>query len=154
MKVVQAAWDDADVQRLAAELQAEVRARYDGKGEPGTPPSADDISVVLVARADDGEALGCGALRALAADAAEVKRMYVAPVARGRGIATVLLAELEDAARQRGWTTLRLETGPRQPEAIGLYARAGYRPIAAFGAYVDAPDAEDSLFFERHLDPF
>jgi GNAT superfamily N-acetyltransferase len=153
VKVVPAGWDDADVQRLAADQQSEVRARYDGKGEPGTPPSAADISVVLVARADDGEALGCGALRALAVDAAEVKRMYVAPAARGRGVAKALLAELEDVARRRGWTTLRLETGPRQPEAIGLYTRAGYRPIAAFGAYVDAPDAEDSLFFERHLDP-
>jgi GNAT superfamily N-acetyltransferase len=153
VKVMPAAWDDPDVQRLAADQQAEVRARYDGKGEPGTPPSAADISVVLVARSDAGEALGCGALRALAADAAEVKRMYVAPAARGRGVATTLLTELEDAARQRGWTTLRLETGPRQPEAIGLYSRAGYRPIAAFGAYVDAPDAEESLFFERHLDP-
>ena len=151
MTVVPAAWDDADVQRLAAEQQAEVRARYDGKGEPGTPPSAADISVVLVARADDGEALGCGALRALAPDVAEVKRMYVAPAARGRGLGRALLAELEATARLSGWTTLRLETGPRQPEAIGLYTRAGYQPIAAFGAYVDAPDAEDSLFFERHL---
>ena len=152
MKVVPAAWDDADVQRLAAEQQAEVRARYDGKDEPGTPPSAADISVVLVARTDDGQALGCGALRALAADAAEVKRMYVAPSARGNGVAKALLTELEDAARGRGWTTLRLETGPRQPEAIGLYSGAGYRPIAAFGAYVGAADAEESLFFERHLD--
>jgi GNAT superfamily N-acetyltransferase len=152
VKVVPAAWDDPDVQRLAADQQAEVRARYDGKGEPGTPPSAADISVVLVARSDDGDALGCGALRALAAGAAEVKRMYVAPAARGRGVANALLAELEDAARQRGWTTLRLETGPRQPEAIGLYSRAGYRPIAAFGAYVDAADAAESLYFERTLD--
>jgi hypothetical protein len=50
--------------------------------------------------------------------------------------------------RASGWTTLRLETGPRQPEAIALYAGAGYRPIAAFSAYVGAPDAEDSFFFE------
>jgi hypothetical protein len=56
------------------------------------------------------------------------------------------------AARDRGWTTLRLETGARQPEAVGLYSGAGYRPIGAFGAYVGAPDAEDSLFFERMLD--
>jgi GNAT superfamily N-acetyltransferase len=79
--------------------------------------------------------------------------MYVAPAARGRGVATALLAGLEDAARDRGWTTLRLETGTRQPEAVGLYTRAGYRPIEAFGAYLDAADAEDSLFFERVLDP-
>jgi GNAT superfamily N-acetyltransferase len=153
VKVEAAFWDDVDVQRLAAEQQAEVRARYDGKGEPGTPPSASDISVVLVARDDGGTALGCGALRVLGDGVAEVKRMYVAPAARGRGVAKAVLAGLEEAARERGWTTLRLETGPRQPEAIGLYSQAGYRPIEAFGAYVDAPDAEDSLFFERFLHP-
>ena len=153
MKVEAAFWDDVDVQRLAAEQQAEVRARYDGKGEPGTPPSASDISVVLVARDDGGTALGCGALRVLGDGVAEVKRMYVAPAERGRGVAKAVLAGLDEAARERGWTTLRLETGPRQPEAIGLYSQAGYRPIEAFGAYVDAPDAEDSLFFERFLDP-
>jgi GNAT superfamily N-acetyltransferase len=153
VRVESASWDDVDVQRLAADQQAEVRARYDGKGEPGTPPSASDISVVLVARDDDANALGCGALRVLGDGVAELKRMYVAPAARGHGVAKVVLAGLEDAARKRGWTTLRLETGPRQPEAIGLYSQAGYRPIEAFGAYVDAPDAEDSLFFERFLDP-
>jgi GNAT superfamily N-acetyltransferase len=153
VRVESASWDDVDVQRLAADQQAEVRARYDGKGEPGTPPSASDISIVLVARDDDGTALGCGALRVLGDGVAELKRMYVAPAARGHGVAKVVLAGLEDAARKRGWTTLRLETGPRQPEAIGLYSQVGYRPIEAFGAYADAPDAEDSLFFERLLDP-
>jgi GNAT superfamily N-acetyltransferase len=153
VRVEPASWDDVDVQRLAADQQAEVRARYDGKGEPGTQPSASDISVVLVARDDDANALGCGALRVLGDGVAEVKRMYVAPAARGRGVAKAVLAGLEAAARERGWTTLRLETGPRQPEAMGLYSQAGYRPIEAFGAYVDAPDAEDSLFFERFLDP-
>jgi GNAT superfamily N-acetyltransferase len=152
VKVVAAAWDDADVQHLTAAQQAEIRARYGGKGEPGTPPSAADVNVVLVARDEDGTALGCGALRALGDDAAEVKRMYVVPSARGLGVSKALLAGLEDAARDRGWTTLRLETGARQPEAVGLYSGAGYRPIGAFGAYVGAPDAEDSLFFERMLD--
>jgi GNAT superfamily N-acetyltransferase len=152
VKVVPADWDDADVQRLASDQEAEVRARYDGKGEPGSPPSAADISVVLLAYDDMGTALGCGALRVLGDGLAEVKRMYVAPSARGRGVAKAVLAGLEDAARDRGWTTLRLETGTRQPEAIGLYRGAEYRPIEAFGAYVDHPDAEDSLFFERTLD--
>ena len=79
--------------------------------------------------------------------------MYVAPAERGRGVAKAVLAGLEEAARERGWTTLRLETGPRQPKAIGLYSQAGYRPIEAFGAYVGVPDAADSLFFERTLPP-
>ena len=153
MTVEPASWDDPDVQRLTADQQTEVRVRYDGKGEPGTPPSAADISLVLVARDDEGTALGCGALRVLADGVAEVKRMYVVPTARGRGVARAVLTGLEDAARDRGWTTLRLETGPRQPEAVALYKRARYWPIAAFGSYVDAPDAEDYLFFERVLDP-
>ena len=152
MQIHQAEWDDADVQRLSDDQQAEVRARYGGKDEPGTHPSAADVSVVLVARDDDGTALGCGALRALGNGVAEVKRMYVVPAARGRGVSRAVLAALEDAARERGWTTLRLETGPMQPEAIGLYTSAGYLPIEAFGAYVGDPDAEHSLFFERLLE--
>jgi GNAT superfamily N-acetyltransferase len=151
VRVEAAAWDDPDVQRLTTAQQAELRARYDGGGEPGTPPSAADVSVVLVARDDAGTAVGCGALRALGGDVAEVKRMYVAPAARGRGLSRLLLAGLEDAARSRGWTTLRLETGPRQPEAIALYEGAGYRAIPAFGAYVDSPDAGCSLYYERVL---
>ncbi|TFV63579.1 UNVERIFIED_ORG: N-acetyltransferase [Bacillus sp. AZ43] len=151
MQITPAEWDDAVVQRLAAEQQAEIRARYGGKEEPGTHPSAADVSVVLVACDDDGSPLGCGALRALGDGVAEVKRMYVVPSARGRGVSRAVLRGLEDAARDRGWTTLRLETGPLQPEAVGLYTSAGYRPIAAFGAYVGDPDALDSLFFERDL---
>jgi GNAT superfamily N-acetyltransferase len=151
VRILPARWDDADVQRLTAAQQAELRARYDGGEEPGTPPSVADISVVLVARDDRGTAVGCGALRALEDGVAELKRMYVVPAARGRGVSSALLAALEDAARDRGWTTLRLETGPRQPEAVGLYAGAGYRPIGPFGVYSGAPDAADSLFFERVL---
>ena len=86
MTIEAAFWDDPDVQRLSAEQQVEVRARYDGKGEPGRPPSAADISVVLVAREDDGTAVGCGALRELGPGVAEVKRMFVRagrPGARG-----------------------------------------------------------------------
>ena len=146
-----AAWDDADVQRLTAAQQVELRARYDGAGEPGTPPTAADVSVVLVARSGDGTAVGCGALRHLGDGVAELKRMYVRPEARGRGVSKVVLSELEAAARARGWTTLRLETGPRQPEAVGLYEKAGYRPMPAFGAYARSSDAADSLFYERVL---
>ncbi|SFO57004.1 Acetyltransferase (GNAT) family protein [Geodermatophilus obscurus] len=153
MRLTPAAWDDAEVQRLTTAQQAELRARYDGDTEPGTPPSAADVSVVLVARDDDGTVVGCGALRALGGDAAEVKRMYVVPAARGRGVSKLLLTGLEDAARGRGWTTLRLETGPRQPEAIALYEGAGYRAIPAFGAYVEAPDAGCSLYYERVIGP-
>ncbi|RBY93695.1 GNAT family N-acetyltransferase [Blastococcus sp. TF02-8] len=151
MIIEAAAWDDPDVQRLTTDQQDEIRARYGGKEEPGAHPSAADVAVVLVARDDDGTPVGCGALRALGDGAAEVKRMYVVPSARGRGVSKAVLAGLEEAARDRGWTTLRLETGPLQPEAVGLYRGAGYRETGPFGAYRDDPDAVDSLFFERHL---
>jgi GNAT superfamily N-acetyltransferase len=152
VQLERAEWDDPDVQRLATDQQAEIRARYGGKEEPGRKPSAADVSVVVLARDDDGAPLGCGALRELGDGVAEVKRMYVVPAARGRGVSNAVLAALEDAARERGWTTLRLETGPLQPEAVGLYTGAGYRPIGAFGAYVGDADAEDSLFFARALE--
>jgi GNAT superfamily N-acetyltransferase len=152
VQIERAEWDHPVVQRLATEQQAEIRARYGGKAEPGTKPSATDVSVVLVARDEDGTPLGCGALRDLGSGVAEVKRMYVVPAVRGRGISRALLAALEEAACDRGWATLRLETGPLQPEAVGLYASAGYRAIRAFGGYAGDPDAADSLFFERALD--
>ena len=151
MIIEAAAWGDPDVQRLTTDQQTEIRARYGGKEEPGAHPSGADVAVVLVARDAAGAALGCGALRELADGVAEVKRMYVVPDARGRGVSKAVLAALEDAARARGWRTLRLETGPLQPEAAGLYAGAGYRRIAAFGAYVGDPDGADSLYFEKRL---
>lgn len=151
VRLAPASWDDPDVQRLADAQQAELRARYDGGSEPGTPPSAADLALILVARDDEGTPIGCGALREIADGVGELKRMYVVPAARGHGVARMLLAALEDDARTRGWRTLRLETGPRQPEAVALYTRAGYRQIDSFGGYVEAAGAGDSLFFERPL---
>jgi GNAT superfamily N-acetyltransferase len=145
-----AAWHDPVVLRLTAAQQTELQARYGEHTEPGVPPSAADVAVVLVARDADGTAVGCGALRPLGTGVAEVKRMYVVPDARGRGVATLLLSGLESAALDRGWTTLRLETGPRQPEAVALYSGAGYHRIEAFGHYV-RPDQDWSLYFERTL---
>ena len=145
-----AAWDDPVVQELTSAQQTEMRVLYDGDVEPGVKPSADDIAVVLVARDDDGTPVGCGALRPLEPGAAELKRMYVVPAARGRGVSRLLLVALEAEAAARGWTTLRLETGTRQPAAVGLYTAAGYRPVEAFGHYV-TDDTDDSLYFARVL---
>jgi GNAT superfamily N-acetyltransferase len=145
-----AAWDDPVVQQLTTAQQAELRVRYGGDTEPGVPPSAADVAVVLVATDDDGTPVGCGALRPLGADSGEVKRMYVVPEARGRGLSKTVLAGLETEALARGWTTLRLETGPAQPEAVALYTGAGYRPTSAFGHYVAARD-DWSLYVERRL---
>lgn len=95
----------------------------------------DDV-VLLVARDDDGTALGMAALNI---PTAELKRMFVAPEARGTGLGRRLLEAVESAARDRGILTLRLETGEPQVAAIALYERAGYVRIPAFGEYVDDP---------------
>ena len=145
-----AGWDDPDVTALTDAQQVELRDRYDGDIEPGVKPSAADVAVVLVARDDDGTPLGCGALRPLGPGEAEIKRMYVVPAARGRGVSRLVLTGLEAEALARGWTTLRLETGTRQPEAIGLYTSVGYEPVPAFGHYVHDDDG-DSLYYARTL---
>ncbi|HEX8971748.1 GNAT family N-acetyltransferase [Oryzihumus sp.] len=141
-------WDSPDGERLRAAQRAELIAAYDGDVEPGTKPSAADVSVFLLARDASGEAVGCGALRHLGDEVAEVKRMYVAPAHRGYGVSRLVLGALEAQALARGWTVLRLETGPLQAEAIGLYTSAGYAPIPAFGPYVGSAT---SLCFERRL---
>jgi putative acetyltransferase len=87
----------------------------------------------------DGRPVGCGAIRLLDADTAEVKRMYVMPGARSRGIARALLDSLESDARRLGARRLVLETGERQAEALALYAHAGFCRIPAFGEYAGSP---------------
>ena len=82
---------------------------------------------------------------------AEVKRMYTRAAARGRGVAKALLTKIEDEARAAGVPVLRLETGIRQPEAIGLYERMGFRSCSAFGPYATMPatSIDTSLFYEK-----
>ncbi|MER5453774.1 GNAT family N-acetyltransferase [Micromonospora sp. NPDC002389] len=133
-------WDSTDATRLRAAQRAELDARYGcDDHEPGAPPSAETISVFLVARDATGTAVGCGGLRLLGPGSAEIKRMYVVPPARGTGVAVAILRALEDAARQAGVRTLLLETGTAQPDAQRFYEREGYRPIENFGPYRGAP---------------
>ena len=148
--IEQRPWADPAGEALRVAQQAELDLRYGTDDhEPGTPPTAGNIDLFLVAVDDaTGRPLGCGALRRLAPAAVEVKRMYVVPESRGSGVATDLLRGLEQAARQRGWETVRLETGPAQPDAMRFYEREGYHQIPLFGAYVDS---DLSVCYERAL---
>jgi putative acetyltransferase len=101
----------------------------------------------LVARVD-GKALGCGAVVDSGEGWAEVKRMFVAPAARGLKLGRRLLDEIEAIAIRRGARALRLEMGGLQPEALGLYRSAGFVEIGPFGAY--RPDPL-SIFMEKTL---
>ena len=108
--------------RLMRALDEDLRARYPGVAPHGLRPEdiSDDRLAFLVAHSD-GEAIGCGAVRELEPGVGEVKRMFVQPAWRRRGVARQLLAALEIQARTLGYGALRLETGLGQPEAIGLY---------------------------------
>ena len=132
-------WDAPDGARLRAAQRTELDARYGSNDhEPGTAPSAEDITTFLVARDAAGVAVGCGGLRLLEPGAAEIKRMYVVPEARGTGVAVAVLRALEDAGRGLGLATLKLETGFGQPDAMRFYEREGYVRIENFGSYIGA----------------
>ncbi|GAA2682914.1 GNAT family N-acetyltransferase [Actinoplanes palleronii] len=120
-------------------------ASGDGVGADDNVASGDRVALD---KAESGVAVGCGALRRLGEHSAEVKRMYVAPGSRGSGVAAAILRALEAAAVRRGWTTLRLETGTAQPDAIRFYQREGYREIPLYGVYAGS---EISRCFEKSL---
>lgn len=121
---------------LISALCMEMSERYGAPPSPFSPAeAAAPRTVFLIARLG-GQPVGCGALRRLEDPIAEIKRMYVSPAGRRRGIARRILLELEQQAKEFGYHTIRLETGIRQPEAQQLYESLGYRRIAAFGPYV------------------
>ena len=131
-------WEHPVGSALRAAQQAEVSARYGvNDSEPGPKPTADDITLFLVAY-DGDEPVGCGALRALDDAHGEVKRMYVVPARRGTGVSTAVLRRLEDEARGLGWDRLLLETGTAQPDAMRFYERESYARIPNYGHYVDS----------------
>lgn len=145
--------ETAELRQLIGELDAVLGAEYEPHQRHGlslTQLFEPHVRFFIVRRG--GDAVGCGGV-ALFDDFAEVKRMYTRPEARGRGLAKLLLRQIEDEARAAGKTMLRLETGTRQPEAIGLYQEMGFAPCGAFGPYATMPPAmiETSLFFEKAL---
>ena len=93
-------------------------------------------------------AIGCGAIKEFDLTAMEVKRMYVISESRGKGIATKILTELESWAKELSYNNCLLATGKRQPEAIKLYRKNGYKIIPNFGQYAGI---ENSLCFEKEL---
>jgi GNAT superfamily N-acetyltransferase len=142
-----------DAQALIAALNAELTEQYPNPADRFFGLSEQEVAggkgAFVVAR-HGGRPVGCGAVRSLTAEIAELKRMYVAPEARGRGLGARLVAALEEEARRLGVRRLVLETGDRQLAAIALYTRAGFARIPAFGAYIGAPR---SLCFGKTLEP-
>jgi len=129
---------------LIAQQQEIVEA--DGGVDGVVYPVHDDVRHLV--GVVDGRAVACGAVQALDAATGEIKRMYVRPAYRGRGIARQMLTALEEMAFAAGHTVLRLETGTYLPAAVALYSSAGYGRIPRYGEYVGNPY---SLCFEKRL---
>jgi putative acetyltransferase len=131
-----------DAARLIAALNAELTATFP---EPGathfslTGAQVESGDGAFVVAYLDEQAVGCGAVRRIDQATAELKRMYVAPSARGRGIGRALVQELERQAKALGVTKVVLETGTRLAPAIKLYEGMGYTPIPLFGEYLLSP---------------
>ena len=140
-----------DVRRMIAESDAYMQALYPSESNHLVDADALAASdtVFLVARRN-GELLGSVAFRVITPGHAEMKRMFVRREARGIGLGRRLLEALEHAARQKHVSRISLETGIRQPEAIGLYRASGYQDCPPFGTYTPDPL---SLFMTKRLQP-
>jgi putative acetyltransferase len=137
-----------EVGRLIDALDALQKPLYPAASHHGIDLEALTRPNVLfaVARTDEGVAIGCGAI-VLEDGYGELKRMFVNPSARGKGVAKALLAFLEEQAKARSCSRFMLETGCLQPEALALYARSGYVECGPFGPYSEDPN---SVFMYKH----
>jgi len=143
--------DSADVQALIAASDAYYVDLY--PAESTHLESSEDLkkpNVLFVGCRIDGELVASGAAKILQHDVgyAEIKRVFVLAQHRGKGLSNQIMHFLESELENRGVTLFRLETGIKQPEALGLYRKLGYRERGPFGSYVTDPL---SVFMEKNV---
>ncbi|MCA0871902.1 GNAT family N-acetyltransferase [Seohaeicola saemankumensis] len=142
----------ADARYCLTQYYAELARRFDSGFDVSLSrdPDAADMEpphgLFLLARDPDGAPIGCAGLKGGAGPVAEIKRVWIAPAARGQGLARRLMDHAETGARELGLTTLRLDTNRALPEAIAMYRRLGWTEIDRFN---DDPYAQ--VFFEKRL---
>ncbi|MEO5889497.1 MAG: GNAT family N-acetyltransferase [Ferruginibacter sp.] len=147
-QIIRSDSDNQDFIKLVEYLDADL-AKRDGADHSFYDQfnKVDKIKHAIVAYENE-QPVGCGAIKEFEPGTMEVKRMYTSPVSRGKGIATRILSELENWAKDAGYQKCVLETGKRQPEAIELYKKRGYRLIPNYGQYTGI---ENSICFEKML---
>ena len=129
--------DSPDVRWCFEQYYAELGALFGYKPDEALPLEADDLTrphglVLVVRKGEVGEAVGCGALKLLDGGIGEIKRMWIAPGARGRGLGARLLDALEAAARAEGCERTRLDSNGRLSAAVAMYRARGYTEVAPF----------------------
>jgi GNAT superfamily N-acetyltransferase len=121
---------------LLAEVRFELNDAYETFGRLDNPPLAPEEmrtpNGAYLVGYEDGVAVAGGGVRRLGAGVAEIKRMYVRPASRSRGVAAALLAALESEAAALGYEAVRLDTGPKQVHALRLYRGAGYADVEPY----------------------
>ncbi|MDO8549274.1 MAG: GNAT family N-acetyltransferase [Ignavibacteria bacterium] len=117
-----------------------------GKIEDFTSEKGEFIYFILVYH--NFETIGCGALKHFGKETAEIKRMYVNKEFRGRGISKLILTNLEETAKEKKYKRIVLETGIRQPEAVHLYEKYGYKRMNCYGRYTNDPE---SICFQKYV---
>jgi len=140
--------ENRDFQKLVRELDEDLKIR-DGDDHVFYAQfnKIDKIQHSIVVH-ENGIPVGCGAIKVYSPDTMEVKRMYVIPEKRGQGIASFILKQLELWALELSYSKCLLETGKKQPEAIALYKKNGYKIIPNYGQY---ENVENSVCFEKIL---
>lgn len=132
---------DPDFQTLVIALDADLRNRYGEIMDVYDIHNViEQLDTVVIAYLEN-IAVGCGCFKGYDTESVEMKRIFVRADARGKGISTLILNELEDWARELGFMNAVLETGSKQKEAIGLYQKNGYKEIPKYEPYVDLPDS-------------
>ena len=140
--------DNSDFRELVVLLDEDLQIR-DGDEHSFYAQfnKVDKIRHVVVAYENE-KAVGCGAFKEYSASAAEIKRMFVRPENRGRGIAGKILTELETWAKELNFSECILETGIKQPEAFRLYQKSGYEKIPSYGQYLNV---ENSVCMKKSI---
>jgi putative acetyltransferase len=148
VKLIRTNSDDPDFRQLVRLLDA-VLAELDGDDHAFYSKfnKLDRIRHAVVAY-EGAVPVGCGAVKELTSDTMEVKRMFTLPENRKKGVAREVLTELEKWTRELGYKKCILETGKRQPEAIALYKKQGYRSIPNYGQYAGM---ENSVCFQKEV---
>jgi putative acetyltransferase len=148
LKIIRTDSGNTDFQALVRLLDADLAIRDgDLHGYYAQFNKLDAIKNAVVAFENE-TAVGCGAFKKFDDESVEIKRMYVRPETRGRGIAVEILKELEDWARESGFGFAVLETGKKQPEAVRLYEKSGYALIPNYGQY---EGLENSVCMKKSL---